>query len=834
MLGFVGNVGTDGTKNSDIIDFNGQRPNQKFINPKIVLDGILNRGKAEEAEFKLVLDYDNLDFFMRSALETQYIIDAKGNLNKEIAQNIRSWRSEFIFPRMEDSFVPGEAKNKGVGFINDMRTSGNHQGKRVRIFRKIVKNKDGTWDEIDLSNLDVAIVNQMLHEYGNFLGVTRDSVYENTGRQKKTEYIDAFNGADRFMNFNKDLNNNLYYKLRNRTGSNVGKENSAWRNDEDFNSYFAVEERSFTKGKGKKAQIITYKAPTAKILHDNSIRNASDIAAGTRGAPIDRIMMRFRNVDPLNTYKTRVVGTAINDIVDEWYSQLLGGGSAMTSGDAKIINERFIDRADELTRGVVKGVRDYNRKAQLIRNVKKKIVLIQNSRMRYDAKKKTMDNLNSLISKVESEIGPDFLGNQYLTSRRSKDLPEIEFVIADEKNQIYGTIYYSTMDMVRDTLPFDWKLSPAGQRDLDFIRKIRQKFYGNRTRKKDFLDFGGRTLLTTDELKLLDQFPDMNTFYQIETEALTRGFKEYGPAFLYQFMQPTQNRKAVGVFNNRPVSVPYQAQETFDPSSRYRRGMRLLTGIAYGTIPTDAETLRLAREELSMIQFIESQNERFFNKRIDRRGLTAEIVGAERLNVGELGRAAKEMIYNNMRLPNFDRDFEKLFGNFDSIKWNRDNMKIKSGFNLMNDHMLDFYAGVMKLAGKEKEFESYLNTMHDIKSQYMGYDFIDPMQYLSIRSGMDKEVKKIARDVFVDGIFKTELNKKNKTAMDIANNPVYALMGGASYFKGVSLERAPTRDINSLKRVKELADTMQEMKDNIGRNSYDAEKSFRQIGEECF
>jgi hypothetical protein len=261
--------------------------------------------------------------------------------------------------------------------------------------------------------------------------------------------------------------------------------------------------------------------------------------------------------------------------------------------------------------------------------------------------------------------------------------------------------------------------------------------------------------------------------------------------------------------------------------------MRLLTGIAYGTIPTDAETMMLAKQELSMIQFIESQNERFFNKRIDRRGLVGEIVGAERLNVGELGRAAKEMIYNEMRLPNFDRDFEKLFGNFDSIKWNRDSMKISSGFNLMNDHMLDFYAGVMKLAGKEKEFESYLNTMHDLNAQYMGYDFIDPMQYLSIRAGMDKEVKKIARDVFVDGIFKTELNKKNKTAMDIANNPVYALMGGASYFKGVSLERAPTRDINSLKQVKELADTMQEMKDNINPNSYNAEKSFREIGE-CF
>ena len=70
--------------------------------------------------------------------------------------------------------------------------------------------------------------------------------------------------------------------------------------------------------------------------------------------------------------------------------------------------------------------------------------------------------------------------------------------------------------------------------------------------------------------------------------------------------------------------------------------------------------------------------------------------------------------------------------------------------------------------------------------------------------------------------------------MDIANNPVYALMGGASYFKGVSLERAPTKDINSLKRTKELADVMQEMKDNISPNSYNAKKSFREIRENCF
>ena len=829
MLGYLGNVGAEGKGHPDIERFNSLRPNEKFLNPKIILDGIRNRGKAEQEDFKIVLDYDNLDFFMRSALETQYIIDAKGVLNPEVAQSVRSWRSEFIFPDRENSYVPAEAKNKGSDLVNDMRRDGNHQGKRVRIFRKMVKRKDGEWNEINLSELDMAVINQMLFEYGNFLGVTRDSVYENTGRQKKTEYIDAFNGADRFKSFNSNLSNNLYYKLRNRNNS----KGVQWKKDPDFNSYFDVKDRSYQKGKGKFKRWIPWFTPEATVTHSDSEGYALDISEGTRGAPIDRIMMKFRKTDPLNTYKTRVVGTAINDIVDEWYNQLLGGGSTLTSGEANIINERFIDRADELTKGVVKASGDYNRKKQLIMNVKKKIVLLRDSRMRYDAKKKTMDNLNSLINKVESEIGPGFLGEAYLKSRKNKDLPEIEFVLADEKNQIDGTIYYSTMDMVRQTLPWDWKLSPTGQKDLDFIRKIRKLFYGNRTRKKDFLKFGGSTLLTGEELSLLNQFPKMETFYQIESEALARGYKNHGPAFLYQFMQPAQNRKAVGVFNNRPVTVPYQAQETFDPSSRYRRGMRLLTGIAYGNIPTDVDTMGLARQQLSMIQFVESQNERFFNKRIDRKRLIGEIVGAERLDVGELGKAAKEMIYNDMRLPNFDRDFEKLFGNFDSIKWNRDSMKIKSGFNLMNDHMLDFYAGVMKLAGKEKEFESYLNTMHDINAQYIGYDFIDPTQHLSLRAGMDKEVKKIARDVFVDGIFKTELNKKSKTAMDIANNPVYALMGGASYFKGVSLERAPTKDINSLKRTKERADIMQEMKDNIGPKTYDAENDFREIGK-CF
>ena len=54
----------------------------------------------------------------------------------------------------------------------------------------------------------------MMYEYGNLLAVTRDSVYENTGAQKKTEYLDQFNGADKFRNFNRDINYSIFKRLK--------------------------------------------------------------------------------------------------------------------------------------------------------------------------------------------------------------------------------------------------------------------------------------------------------------------------------------------------------------------------------------------------------------------------------------------------------------------------------------------------------------------------------------------------------------------------------------------------------------------------------------------
>ena len=832
MLGFADKLGAEGIGNTTIETFNESHPTTKFNKPKILLGG-----NKDHSDFMLVMDYENKDYFQRAALETQLILDASGKLNPDITSDIYNWRQDFIFPTREQSIVPNEMKRNQAGFVNDMRSKGNSEGKRVRIFRKIVKTAEG-WDEIDLTPLDRAIVNTMLTEYSKFLGVTNDAVYENTGEQRKSEYKDVVSQSESFFNFTRTLNKSLYWKLRNRFGSNQGLKDKEWKKDKDFIDYFGHEDKVFENFATK--QKSPYSISNKDILHPDVMNNGVEYSEGNRGAPVDRILWNFHNADPFRTTTTRTVGGRTGQLIDQWYNELLGGGEFMTGGEAGVSVDQFISAAnrlsaaDRLTVGVEKGFVDYNRKSELIANLKKKIGGILNSNMRWDAKNASISKLNTFINKLEFEMGTDFLPNDYKKSRKARDLDKIEMIFADDKNVIDGTVYYATLDNVKNMLPGGFALGEPAQKDLKFIRKIRRLFYGNRTRLKDFMGKnGGKTLLTGEEIALINGFPDLSTFYELETKLLTQGFENYGPTFLYSFMQPAQNKKAVGIFNNRPVSVPYQATETFDPSSKYRRGIRLLTGLMSGTEPTSPENQMLAKKQLFQIQFIESTFSRFFNKRVDQRWLVGDEVG-DFLDVGALGSSGKMVMYNNLRLPNFNQDFTKLFSDFKSVQWQRDSNRMASGFGTMNDHLIDFYRNVMKLAGKETEFESYLNKMSVIDAEMMSNDIMNPMEYLQLRQNLDKEVRTIAGDIFIGGKLEKEFKGGNQVAKDIMESPVYTLMGGSKYYKkGVSLEREPQYNIERLRDLKDMHESMMEIKNDLNPNQSEAKNEFKEI-RDCF
>ena len=808
-LGYLGKLGNPlGINLPEVKNLVRTNAKGETIAPKLLFEG---------ENYKIVMDYENRDFLTRSALETQYIIDGSGNLNKNIANDIHSWADSFLFPRIGESITPGEVTNSDV--VNNIRTSGSTKdGKRVRIFRRIDK-VDGEWVERqDLSSLDKGIVKTLLHEYGRFLNATGDSMYGNAGEQRRPTYQDVIDASERFSLFNGNLSNSVYYRLKNRRIDPNVENSPKWWTQKEFKDLFGTSEPAYTvKGQdGKEKRVF---APTKTIFDNTVVENGKEFSRGERGAPIERIFNEVYRSNIFDETRHHQLTGEGREIMDTWYNELVGG------------NVEDISRAaDVLTNNVMKKSFDINKKVNLVASLKKKIVQISRNKYQpYKTRKVSIDKLNDLIKTLEKELG-NHIEQKYWKTRKSSDLKRIKFVNVDSDNMRKGTIYYATMEQMKKFLPLlggsdNWGLSPKGRKDLKLIKNIRGMFYGNNDTLKDVLKYGKTSLLDSVQIDYLkNSVGEMSTFYEIEGNLLQKGMRDHGMKFLWAFMQPAHNKYQIGVMDGRPISVPYEAKEGYDPSSRYRRGLNLLTQMArgegnLGTIADyGTETTMLAKQALGLLQFTEAQFSRYFNREVDMKGLIGERVG-EYVDIGELmgagagGDVGKRLILDNIRLPNFNKDFERSFGDYGSIKWNRGANRIGGGSNLMNDHLLDFYGQIMRAAGKEKEFDSYLNKMNDLQAATIENRIMNPIDYLSMRLQMDKEVREIAQEVLSRGL--AEGRGSAEEVNNIMRNPVFAIMGGTSFFKGLTLERQGKYSLERLSDMKRLSNRIERVRKEL-------------------
>jgi hypothetical protein len=167
----------------------------------------------------------------------------------------------------------------------------------------------------------------------------------------------------------------------------------------------------------------------------------------------------------------------------------------------------------------------------------------------------------------------------------------------------------------------------------------------------------------------------------------------------------------------------------------------------------------------------------------------------------------------DVKLPNLNKDMERSLTAFSRIKWSRDKNRISNGFNLMNDHLIDFYQNIAKLAGKDSEFSGYLEGMHDINAQMTGNGIIDPISYLAKRAELDFGMRELAQRTLSNPDLMGE--GENINVRNIKDNPVYALMGGQNFYKGVSLERQATLNPNRLRDVQQMFNKLTEYRDNL-------------------
>ena len=273
------------------------------------------------------------------------------------------------------------------------------------------------------------------------------------------------------------------------------------------------------------------------------------------------------------------------------------------------------------------------------------------------------------------------------------------------------------------------------------------------------------------------------------------------------------NKHSIGLFNGNAIPAPYAAKEGYDPTSRYRKGLTLLTQIAAGKDfklgegeNLDSDVRKNSKRALEFVQLIEAQHERFFNRRFNMNKLISE-------NHGEVfgNKEIPRMVQDAIRIPNFNKDFQKTIGDFGAINWTSTTEKIKNGMSLTHDHNFSFYEDIMNIAGKSDEFDTYKQQMSRIQNLLMGNNVINPLDYMEARNSIDKDVASILQNVIVD------LNNNNidpYLKKKLENHPSYILMGGGSYFKGgINLEKSASRPLDALKSIKIKNDNLQRVKD---------------------
>ena len=94
---------------------------------------------------------------------------------------------------------------------------------------------------------------------------------------------------------------------------------------------------------------------------------------------------------------------------------------------------------------------------------------------------------------------------------------------------------------------------------------------------------------------------------------------------------------------------------------------------------------------------------------------------------------------------------------------------------------------------------------------------------------MDKEVREIAERVLTGGL--TDTN--NTYVRNILNNPVYAIMGGAGHYKGLSLEKSNFLNRKDLIDIIKMNENLKGYDKDLNIKSTTAKKQIRKVLEKC-
>ena len=809
-LGYLNNIAMDGTNDPGLkIRFG------KDKKPKILF---MTPGKKGQ-EYRITIDFDNMDYYTRAALETQYMLDMGGGVNPKLMRDVSEWSDEFLFPPEKEGITPSQVRKMGIGFINS-NIRRKTPSKRIRIFRKF--DKEG--NELVLNDLEKSMIKTMMSEYGKFLNVAGNKTFnQKTGEQRSVTYDNVYEASDAFYNFNRDLSKSLYYKLRYKKDS----AGNPFYNDGQFKNMFGVQKSTYQKYDKKLKKMVdktVYKPGAGGIFVDESqqIKNNSvAISEGKRGGVLERSLHRVWDADIFGNRKDAGLEASFNDTgnmvqyMNRWYDQLRTGDISEYSGSV-----------DALQGNIMKTVTDYNSAAYYIGNLKQKIVTTQyRTDLPYKSKMSIINKLNKVIRGIEYKLADEIVPPEYRETYKTKDLKPFKFIPVKGKDvdegQVQFNTIYSILKLQRES---GVVLPPGGHELLKYLKDIRRQYYSNQENLGDIFKYKEKTVLNKENLDFLANMPPQSTFREVEDAILHQGLREYSLPFILEFMATAQNKRQIGIQGGRLVAMP------FSKSGRFRRGYQFLTGIVNAPKGNDKNVMAnyesnetfLVGNLLRTLQITEANFRRFQNRRYDKRNFSDSNYME---NIGTIEKPVY-LSLEHIRLPSFGKELESVVGDYASIRWARDTNRISSGFDNMNDSVLSYYRDIMEVAGKGPEFEKYVEIMHGLKQDMIKNKTIDPIKYLATKAQIESDISEIANKVLTGGI---DTSKNPVAYKRLLQNPMHIINGGdgeSGFFRGISLG---TKSGYSAKRLREVVKVHQELSKGETETRFRTEKSEKDL-----
>ena len=726
----VNHVANLGSKSSDGARTNGRTKG---------MNELMNYKGADGNEYTIAADYNNADFFARTGLESQLIIDYWKGVSKKILNKVVTWRNDYLFPVMDKSIGKEDITEESLAARQTARAIGDDtkgpETDRIRIFRKF----DNNGNEVDLSELDINMIQTLMSKHSKLLTLGTE-VYDGTGQSSPATYENIMSISNEYFNGHmNDITREVYRRAR-----------SKYSKHEDFESIFGTKHKvkykslqklnkTFKKDDKQKLQaeiqsemqVIkpdvqgehTYTTNQRSPFLDGVIRNGKATAEsrGDHGSVVERIYREILHRDPLGADGKGGKSDVL--LQGDQYDEMVVAASEIMNVDRSFGK----NPVEEMKAILPKLIKDVNEDVKQIKYLKRIIKqLSRNTDLPWKTREKRIKAMEEIVKQREFKI-QEYLDTKYLEKGDIKYLKTLKMVyITQDAEMEEATIQWYTLHHLAERFRPESNLRGFHEHVSD-ARKLSAQLYSEFTDAGYSAKYGGRSMPDQDQMaRRSSPHHELKDVEDEIMEKLLDGYKQWGMSYLFEYAMPTRDDGTViGIFNGNPMPVSTKS------SGRFKRSIRALFRAH------DAEVNK--QEKQGIKEAIELMAHRYtaYRNYFDQ-------------NIGLIPLKDQEIFGMLNNVPGFNSKIKGTFDRYETINmekgiFSRDIF----GMGPEYDHNISFFRKMM-----EDSFGSNVVNRYDKLTEALSYtnqlamenNYMNPVSYYLMTENIRSEMTALGLD----------------------------------------------------------------------------------------